>query len=42
MKDVRIAFRKPIFPVSEALQEYLEKHNRTTSKNHHINNTKGK
>ena len=30
MKDVRIAFRKPIFPVSEALQQYLEKHNRTT------------
>ena len=30
MKDVKIAFRKPIFPVSEALQQYLEKYNRTT------------
>lgn len=30
MKDVRIAFRKPIFPVSERLHQYLEKHNRTT------------
>ncbi|MGE8528421.1 hypothetical protein [Chryseobacterium rhizosphaerae] len=30
MKDVKIAFRKPIYPVSEALEQYLEKHNRTT------------
>jgi hypothetical protein len=30
MKDVKIAFRKPIFPVSESLQQYLEKYNRTT------------
>ena len=30
MKDVKIAFRKPIFPISEELQQYLEKYNRTT------------
>ncbi|QCX53346.1 hypothetical protein [Elizabethkingia sp. JS20170427COW] len=30
MKDVRIAFRKPIFPISESLMKYLDKHNRTT------------
>ncbi len=30
MKDVKIAFRKPIFPVNEELMHYLEKNNRLT------------
>ncbi|NAW51247.1 hypothetical protein GNY06_07605 [Elizabethkingia argentiflava] len=29
MGDIKIAFRKPIFPVSEKLLKYLEKNNRT-------------
>lgn len=30
MKDVKIEFRKPIYPVSEKLQTYLRKYNRLT------------
>ena len=30
MKDVKIEFRKPFYPVKPELKEYLEKHNRTT------------
>ena len=30
MKDVKIAFRKPIYPVSTDLQKYLEENNRVT------------
>ncbi|WP_128330582.1 hypothetical protein [Apibacter sp. HY039] len=29
-KDVKIEFRKPIYPISEELMAYLEKYNRTT------------
>ena len=30
MKDVKIEFRKPIYPIGKSLEDYLEKHNRTT------------
>ena len=30
MKDVKIEFRKPIYPVSDELNHYLEKYHRTT------------
>ena len=30
MKDVKIEFRKPIYPIGKSLKDYLEKHNRTT------------
>ena len=30
MKDVKIEFRKPIYPIGKSLEDYLEKHNRST------------
>jgi len=30
MKDVKIEFRKPIYPIVNSLEEYLEKNNKTT------------
>jgi len=30
MKDVKIEFRKPIYPISKGLNQYLQKYNRTT------------
>ena len=35
MKDVKIEFRKPIYPINEQLKSYLEKYHRTTKTSLH-------